>query len=198
VVSQDGNVQAVDDVISEFKSQAVSTLPGLKVEHLHHKQHPGGNGYEKLAVHFKWAMRKSFELGEQGQVKGAGGSAVPAVYSYCTVLILYSYCTHTTYAYTAYSYTAYSSTYSYTTCSYMPAVQRLIILEDDLELAPDFFEFMMATAPLLDADGGRTLMAISAWNDNGQAGKVLDPLYTILTIPYTHYILLPYSLHTVF
>lgn len=36
--------------------------------------------------------------------------------------------------------------------------------------APDFFEYFSATAPLLDSD--ETLMAVSAWNDNGQAVHV--------------------------
>ncbi|CAM9974433.1 unnamed protein product [Ectocarpus sp. 4 AP-2014] len=47
------------------------------------------------------------------------------------------------------------------------AVDKVIILEEDLEIAPDFFEYFSAMAPLLDSD--ETLMAVSAWNDNGQA-----------------------------
>ncbi|CAM9982748.1 unnamed protein product, partial [Hapterophycus canaliculatus] len=47
---------------------------------------------------------------------------------------------------------------------------KVIILEEDLEIAPDFFEYFSATAPLLDQD--ETLMAVSAWNDNGQARHV--------------------------
>ncbi|CAM9621487.1 unnamed protein product [Pylaiella littoralis] len=47
---------------------------------------------------------------------------------------------------------------------------KTIILEEDLEIAPDFFEYFSATAPLLDSD--ETLMAVSAWNDNGQADHV--------------------------
>ena len=36
--------------------------------------------------------------------------------------------------------------------------------------APDFFEYFSAMAPFLDRD--ETLMAVSAWNDNGQAQHV--------------------------
>lgn len=36
--------------------------------------------------------------------------------------------------------------------------------------APDFFEYFAATVPLLDRD--ETLMAVSAWNDNGQVAHV--------------------------
>lgn len=42
---------------------------------------------------------------------------------------------------------------------------KVIILEDDMNLAPDFFEYFEATAPLLDKDP--SLYCVSAWNDNG-------------------------------
>ncbi|CAG9531866.1 unnamed protein product [Cercopithifilaria johnstoni] len=42
----------------------------------------------------------------------------------------------------------------------------VIITEDDLDIAPDFFEYFSATRPLLDAD--ETLYCVSAWNDNGK------------------------------
>jgi alpha-1,3-mannosyl-glycoprotein beta-1,2-N-acetylglucosaminyltransferase len=49
---------------------------------------------------------------------------------------------------------------------------RVIVLEDDIEVAPDFFDFFSATEPLLDAD--RTLLAASAYADTGQAAFVDD------------------------
>ncbi|KAK8825671.1 hypothetical protein WA577_000842 [Blastocystis sp. JDR] len=49
---------------------------------------------------------------------------------------------------------------------------QVIILEDDLEIAPDFFEYFDATSPLLWTDS--SLFCISAWNDNGQANHVSD------------------------
>ncbi|OZC06520.1 GNT-I family protein [Onchocerca flexuosa] len=42
----------------------------------------------------------------------------------------------------------------------------VIIIEDDLDIAPDFFEYFSATRPLLDID--KTLYCVSAWNDNGK------------------------------
>lgn len=51
--------------------------------------------------------------------------------------------------------------------------QYVIIVEDDLELAGDFFSYFAAVAPLLDADS--TLLAASAYNDIGQAEFVGDP-----------------------
>ncbi|KAK1321686.1 Alpha-1,3-mannosyl-glycoprotein 2-beta-N-acetylglucosaminyltransferase [Acorus calamus] len=46
---------------------------------------------------------------------------------------------------------------------------RVIILEDDMEIAPDFFEYFEAAANLLDND--KTIMAVSSWNDNGQGSS---------------------------
>ena len=40
-----------------------------------------------------------------------------------------------------------------------------ILLEDDLEVAPDFFDYFAATLPLLERDP--SLYCVSAWNDNG-------------------------------
>ncbi|KAI7740270.1 hypothetical protein M8C21_000039, partial [Ambrosia artemisiifolia] len=53
---------------------------------------------------------------------------------------------------------------------------RVIILEDDMEIAPDFFDYFEAGADLLDKD--KSIMAISSWNDNGQKQFVRDP-YTL-------------------
>ncbi|KAK9112439.1 hypothetical protein Scep_019958 [Stephania cephalantha] len=50
---------------------------------------------------------------------------------------------------------------------------RVIILEDDMEIAPDFFDYFEAAADLLDTD--KTIMAVSSWNDNGQKQFVHDP-----------------------
>jgi alpha-1,3-mannosyl-glycoprotein beta-1,2-N-acetylglucosaminyltransferase len=41
-----------------------------------------------------------------------------------------------------------------------------------MEIAPDFFKYFEATSHLLDND--RTLLAVSAWNDNGQTQFVHD------------------------
>lgn len=49
---------------------------------------------------------------------------------------------------------------------------RLILLEEDLVVAPDFFSYFEATAPLLDQDS--SLYCISAWNDQGQVGRALN------------------------
>jgi len=52
-------------------------------------------------------------------------------------------------------------------------VQRVIVVEEDIEIAPDFFELFSATASLL-MDPTENLLAISAFNDNGVA-ELVDP-----------------------
>ncbi|KAG7469612.1 hypothetical protein MATL_G00130820 [Megalops atlanticus] len=46
----------------------------------------------------------------------------------------------------------------------------VVIVEDDLEVAPDFFEYFRALYPILRSDP--TLWCVSAWNDNGREGLV--------------------------
>ncbi|KAJ8290158.1 hypothetical protein GJAV_G00009400 [Gymnothorax javanicus] len=48
----------------------------------------------------------------------------------------------------------------------------VVIVEDDLEVAPDFYEYFRALYPVLCSDP--TLWCVSAWNDNGREGLV-DP-----------------------
>ncbi|XP_060936965.1 alpha-1,3-mannosyl-glycoprotein 2-beta-N-acetylglucosaminyltransferase a [Limanda limanda] len=48
----------------------------------------------------------------------------------------------------------------------------VVIVEDDLEVAPDFFEYFRSMLPLLKSDP--SLWCVSAWNDNGRDGYV-DP-----------------------
>ncbi|XP_075241037.1 alpha-1,3-mannosyl-glycoprotein 2-beta-N-acetylglucosaminyltransferase-like isoform X2 [Convolutriloba macropyga] len=48
--------------------------------------------------------------------------------------------------------------------------EAVIIVEDDLEVSPDFFEYFLATYPLLKDDP--TLFCVSAWNDNGKSNFI--------------------------
>ncbi|XP_021347461.1 alpha-1,3-mannosyl-glycoprotein 2-beta-N-acetylglucosaminyltransferase-like isoform X2 [Mizuhopecten yessoensis] len=48
----------------------------------------------------------------------------------------------------------------------------VIIVEDDLDIAPDFFEYFSATYPILTSDP--SVWCVSAWNDNGKNGMVSD------------------------
>ncbi|XP_070499162.1 alpha-1,3-mannosyl-glycoprotein 2-beta-N-acetylglucosaminyltransferase [Chironomus tepperi] len=46
----------------------------------------------------------------------------------------------------------------------------VIIVEDDLDVAPDFYEYFLGTFPLLRSDD--SLWCVSAWNDNGKSGLI--------------------------
>lgn len=48
--------------------------------------------------------------------------------------------------------------------------EYVVIVEDDLNVAPDFFEYFLATHKLLKQD--KSLWCVSAWNDNGKANVV--------------------------
>lgn len=48
--------------------------------------------------------------------------------------------------------------------------ETTIIVEDDLDISPDFFEYFLGTYPLLVND--KSLWCVSAWNDNGKRGLV--------------------------
>jgi alpha-1,3-mannosyl-glycoprotein beta-1,2-N-acetylglucosaminyltransferase len=50
---------------------------------------------------------------------------------------------------------------------------RVILIEEDIEVGVDFFDYMSAMSPLLDRDP--TLYCVSAWNDNGKADRIADP-----------------------
>ncbi|XP_028836910.1 alpha-1,3-mannosyl-glycoprotein 2-beta-N-acetylglucosaminyltransferase a [Denticeps clupeoides] len=52
------------------------------------------------------------------------------------------------------------------------AYSSVIVVEDDLEVSSDFFEYFRGLYPILRSDP--TLWCISAWNDNGRDGFV-DP-----------------------
>jgi alpha-1,3-mannosyl-glycoprotein beta-1,2-N-acetylglucosaminyltransferase len=50
--------------------------------------------------------------------------------------------------------------------------ETVVIVEDDLDIAPDFFEYFKALYPVLKSDP--TLYCVSAWNDNGKEGLVAN------------------------
>lgn len=49
---------------------------------------------------------------------------------------------------------------------------RLIMLEDDMDVSPDFFSYFRRMSPLLDQDP--SLYCVSAWNDHGQSNFVRE------------------------
>jgi hypothetical protein len=65
----------------------------------------------------------------------------------------------------------------------VPQASHVIILEEDLEVSPDFFNYFAQLKPVLEQDP--SLYCISAWNDNGYSHSSADPglLYRIETMP---------------
>ncbi|KAK4504263.1 hypothetical protein PRZ48_005179 [Zasmidium cellare] len=49
---------------------------------------------------------------------------------------------------------------------------RIIMLEDDMDVSPDFFSYFRKMSPLFDTDP--SLYCVSAWNDHGQTPFVSD------------------------
>jgi hypothetical protein len=54
-----------------------------------------------------------------------------------------------------------------------PEAPAVIVVEDDLLFSPDFYEYFHAIGPILEND--KSILAVSAWNDNGFVNKVKDP-----------------------
>lgn len=52
-------------------------------------------------------------------------------------------------------------------------MDQVIVLEDDIEIAPDFFSYFRACASLLERDA--SILTASAWNDNGRPPLISDP-----------------------
>lgn len=50
--------------------------------------------------------------------------------------------------------------------------RRVVVVEDDMEVAADFFSYFDALAPVLEGDP--TLWCVSAWNDNGKRRLAVD------------------------
>ena len=64
-----------------------------------------------------------------------------------------------------------------------PRADAAIILEEDLEVSDDIFDYFSQTYPLFEKDS--SIYCISAWNDQGYLHSVLDPslLYRVETMP---------------
>ena len=64
-----------------------------------------------------------------------------------------------------------------------PRASYAIVLEEDLDVSPDFFNYFSQTMGLLKAD--KSLYCISAWNDLGYEYTSADPskLYRVETMP---------------
>ena len=57
-------------------------------------------------------------------------------------------------------------------CQDLWTIDFIVCLTDDLDISPDFYEYFAATYRILTSDP--SLWCVSAWNDNGKRGMVLD------------------------
>lgn len=55
-----------------------------------------------------------------------------------------------------------------------PKASGIVIIEDDLLFANDFYDYLVGTAPILERDP--SIFAISSWNDNGFRNLAKNPL----------------------
>jgi len=64
-----------------------------------------------------------------------------------------------------------------------PEANHVIVLEEDLDVSPDFLHYLSAAAPVLDAD--KSLFCVSAWNDQGYETTSGDrrAIYRVETMP---------------
>ena len=64
-----------------------------------------------------------------------------------------------------------------------PTAQHVIIIEDDLQIAPDFFTYIAHTLPIFDMDD--KIYCVSAWNDHGMDHVVGAPgkIYRVEGMP---------------
>ncbi|XP_074640445.1 protein O-linked-mannose beta-1,2-N-acetylglucosaminyltransferase 1-like [Tubulanus polymorphus] len=64
-----------------------------------------------------------------------------------------------------------------------PTAKYAIVVEEDLDVSPDFFSYFSQTIPVMEEDN--TVFCISAWNDQGYEHSCKDPalLYRVETMP---------------
>lgn len=67
--------------------------------------------------------------------------------------------------------------------AFNPDAKFAIVVEDDLQVSPDFFQYFSQTVELLDSDP--SLYCVSAWNDQGYENSCQDEtlLYRVETMP---------------
>ena len=72
-----------------------------------------------------------------------------------------------------------------------PQANHIIIIEDDLQVASDFFHYMAHTLPIFELD--EKIYCVSAWNDHGMDHAVGAPekIYRVEGMPGTANILKP-------
>jgi alpha-1,3-mannosyl-glycoprotein beta-1,2-N-acetylglucosaminyltransferase len=144
IISQDGNYEPVAQVIRFYQEKFQRELNIPVIHWQHHASSLRGAGVASGAAAYK-ALAVHY------------GWALQKVFDNKTVVSIGGS-------------TGGGSNTAATTTHLTVQPKRVLILEEDLHVACDFFDYFAALAPLLDRDA--TLLAISAYNDNGYAHAV--------------------------
>ena len=164
VISEDGQNDRIRSIIEDFKTQIndihsehMHTIDGISksivqdliqtkdpvgtlvpVIHIHHPKYhePAENGYFKLSKHFKYALSTIFS-------------------NNINILDMYRQMSSVLHKYNN----------KPTTLIPVEGFKRVLILEEDIQIAPDFFEYFTSVSKLIDTD--TSVLCASAWNDNG-------------------------------
>ncbi|CAC5386971.1 MGAT1 [Mytilus coruscus] len=173
VVSQDCGHKPTSDVIQTYVKKEKGLVTHIKHPNLTDINLPSPKkkfkGYYKIARHYKWALDQIFHkfnytaviIVEEAFWMGTGQpdlSDIKLAWPQKKFKGYFKIARHYKWALDQIFFT-----FNYT---------AVIIVEDDLEYSPDFFEYFSATYRILKADP--TLWCVSAWNDNGKSGMVSD------------------------
>eukprot|EP00957_Ditylum_brightwellii_P189677 14438416-Ditylum_brightwellii.AAC.1 len=158
IVSQDGDKKEVSDVAKKYAAKFEEL--GIPFYLMHHKPRP-------VTVQVDQFGGKPY--GRDGHLRG------PEAYK--SLSDHYNWGLHRVFSGEVYHDTdalliTNGKTKDYFTKNTPPNPSRVVILEEDIEIAIDFFSYMNATAQLLDTDS--MLLAVSAFNDNGFQSMVSD------------------------
>lgn len=165
VVSEDGASEGVQQVVDGFRrafAAARAGMDGVIISHLHHPQRRQQR-QQGATTWRQWLLRGSGRLGAAPEEEEDEEEVEEG---YHRLARHYAWALDRAFA-------AHAAPAS--------PLDKVIVLEEDLDLSPDFFAYFGALAPLLDvadnSSDSTRLMAISAWNDNGMDDRVVvvDP-----------------------
>jgi alpha-1,3-mannosyl-glycoprotein beta-1,2-N-acetylglucosaminyltransferase len=146
IISEDGQHDEIRQVVLEYKNK-FETSKRIPVIHIHHNQQQSSSSQSQQqqqsssSSHYLRTKKDPYE----------GYKALAVHYGWALSKV-------------------FNGLYS-TEQQHFPIPQRVIILEEDIKVSPDFFSYMEATSHILDSDP--SLYAVSAFNDNGHLVK--DP-----------------------
>ena len=145
-ISQDGSDGATRAVAMEYATNPQNDPRRTNVHYLNFRGdvHPEPQfaqfvTYYKIAQHYEWALKQVMDSPQGGEISPAPASASSSS----------------------------SSASSAGSSSPSAGYGHVVLLEDDMYVSPDFFDYFRRMHQVLDADP-ENLLCASAWNDNGR------------------------------